>query len=196
MLVCRKREHDLGARKLRWMGNWPFERPRKKYWAPAMGNLITPLPGVWPVNYCLGEIQCAVGRLALRRLDAVNQNRRAQAAKVRSALADCPELAFQKVAEPRAHAYHLLAARVDGIPRDDLIELLWKKYEVQCIVQYIPLFRSPLFKSFGLGKANCPNSEAFFDHMISFPWWTDMPDEVLDYMIRSVRAAISGLRKR
>jgi len=195
MLVCRSKEHDLAARKMRWMGNWPFEEKREKYWVPAMGNLVVPWPGVWPINYCLGEIQAAVGRVALRRLDAINENRRAQARRFRSALADCPELSFQKVPEPRAHVYHLMAARVDGIHRDDLMELLFKKYEIQCIVQYIPLYRAPLFVEFGFGRADCPNSDAFFDNMISFPWWTHMPDEVLDYMIQSVRAAIAELRQ-
>lgn len=195
MLVCRNKQHDIAARKMRWMGNWPFEEPREKYWVPAMGNLVVALPGVWPLNYCLGEIQAAVGRVALKRLDGVNENRRQQAERFRSALADCPELSFQEVSEPRAHVYHLMSARVDGVNRDDLMALLHEKYEIKCIVQYIPLYRAPLFKEFGFGSADCPNTDAFFDNMISFPWWTEMPDDVLDYMIQSVRAAILELRQ-
>jgi dTDP-4-amino-4,6-dideoxygalactose transaminase len=45
MLVCRAKEHDTAARKLRWMGNWPFEAPRQRYWVPAMGDLVAALPG-------------------------------------------------------------------------------------------------------------------------------------------------------
>lgn len=194
MLVCRSEEHDVVARKMRWMGNWPFAEDREKYWAPAMGDLVAPMPGAWPLNYCLGEIQAAVGRVVLRRLDGVNENRRAQADRFRSALADCPELSFQEVSEPRSHVYHLMAARVDGINRDDLMTLLFEKYDIKCIVQYIPLYRTPLFREFGFDKADCPNSDAFFDNMISFPWWTEMPEDVLDYVIESVRAAVSGLR--
>jgi len=195
MLVCHSDEFDLAARKLRWMGNWPFEGPRDKYWVPAMGDLVVGLPGVWPVNFCLSEIQAAVGRVILRRLDAINETRREQAATFRSALKDCPELSFQKVSEPRAHVYHLMSARVDNVNRDDLMELLYKEYEIKCIVQYIPLYRANLFVGFGLGEADCPNSDAFFDNMISFPWWTEMPSDVLEYMIESVRAAIKTLRR-
>ena len=196
MLVCRDEATDVIARKLRWMGNWPFEKRREKYWVPAMGDLVVAMPGVWPVNYCLGEVQAAVGRLVLKRLDAINENRREQAASFRSGLADCPELSFQKVTEPRAHVYHLLSARVNRINRDGLMERLHKEYEIKCIVQYIPLYRAPLFKAFGLGQADCPNSDAFFDNMISFPWWTKMPEDVLDYMAQSTRSAISELRQR
>jgi len=195
MLVCRSEQRDTIARKLRWMGNWPFEKKRERYWVPAMGDLVAAMPGVWPVNSCLGEIQAAVGRVVLRRLDAINDNRRAQADRFRSALADCPELVFPTVSEPRAHVYHLMAARVDNIDRDALMERLLGVHQIKCIVQYIPLNRSPLFRAFGLGEADCPNTDAFFDNMISFPWWSDMPDDVLDYMIESVRAAVAALRK-
>ena len=30
--------------------------------------------------------------------------------------------------------------------------------------------------------------------MISFPWWSDMPDEVLDHMADRTRSALSELR--
>ncbi len=196
MLLCRNPEHDCAARKMRWMGNWPFETPREKYWVPAMGNLVEPLPGVWPVNCCVGEIQCAVGRIVLRRLDAINTGRRRQADRFRTALADCRELVFQKVDEPLAHIYHLMTAEVRGVSRDDLIDRLNARHGIKCIVQYLPLYRAPLFKALGCGDASCPNSDRFFDHMISFPWWTDMPDEVLDYMAKATGEEIAGLRAR
>ena len=196
MLICRSEEHDTAARKLRWMGNWPFAGPRERYWLPAMGDLVAPLRGVWPANYCMGEIQAAVGRAALKRLDAINEGRRRQARRFQSVLADCRELSFQTVPEPDAHVYHLMAARVDGVDRDALIERLFREYEIKCIVQYIPLCRTPLFREFGLDAADCPNSDAFFDNMISFPWWSDMPEDVLDYMARSTRSAVEELRNR
>ena len=194
MLVPRQEQDDLAARKLRWMGNWPFEEDRGRYWVPAMGDLVVAKPGVWPVNYCLGEIQAAVGRLALRRLDDINEGRRKQAGRFQSSLADCPELHFQRMTEARAHVYHLMAARLDGVDRDELIEQLFKKCDIKCIVQYIPLYRAPLFQTFDLGEAKCPNSDWFFDSMISFPWWSAMPDDVLDYMANSVRSALAELK--
>ncbi len=194
MLVCRTAENDALARKLRWMGNWPFEGPRDRYWVPALGDVIGALPGVWPINACLGEVQAAVGRVILKRIDAINEGRRRQADHMRAALACCPELTFQKVSEPRAHVYHLLSAWVRGVNRDDLMERLFKAHQIKCIVQYRPLYRAPLFQGFGFGQARCPNSDAFFDNMISFPWWTDMPTEALDYMAKAVRSVIAELK--
>jgi perosamine synthetase len=186
------------ARRLRWMGNWPFENKRECYWQPAMGNIVEPVPGKWPHNFCMGEPNCAVGRLLLKRVDAINRQRQRQAERFQRALADCPELSFQKVPEGFSHVYHLMSARFDGPNgknRNDLIQLLTEKYNLDTVVQYWPLYRTELFRSFGFEQANVPETDRFFDNMISFPWWSDMPDQTIDDMADRVRTAIGELRK-
>lgn len=199
MLTVRRKGDAEIARKLRWMGIWPFPGERARYWAPAMGNLVAGLEGVWPFNFCLSEAQCAVGRLLLRRLDEINEERRAQARLIRDGLREFPELVFQHVPAERTHAYHLLSARFDGASygktRDDLIDLLYREYNLKCIVQYWPLYRSELFQSFGFGQADVPECDRFFDNMISFPFWSAMPEEVMAYMVQSVGEAIARLRR-
>jgi dTDP-4-amino-4,6-dideoxygalactose transaminase len=198
MLTVRSKEHAEAARKLRWMGNWPFEGKRDRYWLPAMGDIQCGLEGVWPGNYCVSEAQCAVGRMLLKRLDDVNTQRLEQADKVRAALSEYPELSFQKVSPDHGHVYHLLAARYDGDQygktRDDLIEHLNQNYDVKSIVQYWPLYRSSLFQSFGFGEADCPECDRFFDNMVSFPWWSYMESDLLDYMVDSIRSSLEALR--
>ena len=198
MLVVRNVQHGVQARRMRWMGNWPWEIERERDWVPAGGNLVEPIPGRWPVNYSMGEPNAAVGRMMLRRLDQINDQRRHQAARFMSALADYPELKFQQVRDGHEHAYHLMAARYDGEPhgqqRDTLMELVRGKYQLNCIVQYWPLNRSELFRSFGFGEADVPESDRFFDNMISFPWWSDMPDAIIDDMAERMRQALDELR--
>jgi len=198
MLTLRNPDHGLQGRRLRWMGNSPFEGERAQYWKPAMANLVEAIPGRLPVNYCLGEPNATVGRLLIKRLDAINKQRRHQADRFIGALADVPELVFQKIPPGCGHAYHLMAARFDGTDsgktRDDLIGLLHTDYNLTCIVQYWPLNRSELFQKAGFGEADVPESDRFFDNMISFPWWSDMSDEVIDDMAGRTRAAVQELR--
>ncbi len=198
MLTVRDSEYAVQARRLRWMGNWPFEGERERYWVPAMGNLVEPIPGVWPFNFCMGEPNAAVGRLLLKRLDAINEQRRRQAARFMEALADFPELVFQAVPAGCEHVYHLMSARYDGqafgTTRDDLIGLLDRKYDLQCIVQYWPLYRTELFRNLGQGEADVPETDRFYDNMISFPWWSDMGDDLLDDMAERTRRALAELR--
>ena len=197
MLTVQDAQDGVRARRLRWMGNWPFEGARARYWVPAMGNLVEPIPGRWPFNYCMGEPNAAVGRAVLKRLDAINDQRNVQARRFIGALRDCPELSFQRIPEGCGHAYHLMSARYDGAAgktRDDLIDLLYTKYKVKTVVQYWPLHRAELFKKFGFGEARVPQADRFFDNMLSFPWWSDMPDETIDELARRVRCAVQELR--
>ena len=196
MLTLRSDEMLEKAQGLRWMGHQPFEG-QTHYWQPAMTNLVQAVRGVWPVNFCFGEVQAALGRALLKRLDVINGSRRRQADQIRNALADYAELTFQEIPEGHLHAYHLLSARYDGPAgknRDDLIQLLLDEYRIKCIVQYWPLYRSDLFKAFGLGDADCPQTDRFFNNMLSFPWWTDMPQETIDYVISSIQGALTELR--
>jgi len=91
-----------------------------------------------------------------------------------------------------------MAARYDGQQygrqRDDLITLLREKYQLNVIVQYWPLNRAELFQRFGFGDADVPQTDRFYDNMISFPWWSDMPDDLIDDMASRTRSALDEMR--
>lgn len=181
---------------LRHNGHCAFEGERPDYWKPAMGNVDMPmLDGhmLWPNNYCLGEVECALGTAMLKRIDTINAEKRARALQFIDALSDFPQLEFQREASSR-HNYHLLTARVTGPnapeKRDALIRGLFEGKGVKCVVQYIPLDRYDFYKRINMGEAHCPNADLFYDTMISFPfqhWLT--PDE-FDYMLKSTREII------
>ena len=134
----------------------------------------------------------------LKRLDAINAQRQEQARRFISALSDYPELSFQRVPEGCEHVYHLMSARyhpgTDGHTRDDLIQLLVTKYNLKCIVQYWPLNRTELFSEFSFGEADVPETDRFFDNMISFPWWSDMSDSLIDEMAERTCLALDEIR--
>ena len=194
MLTVKDPKHAGWARRMRWMGNWPFEGEREKDWIPAGGNLVQPYEGRWPVNFCLNVPAAVVGRLMLKRLDQINDQRRHQARRVIDALSDYPEVDFQHVPSHCEHVYHLLSARYDGADRDGFMKLMRETYKVQLIVQYWPLYRSELFSKFGFTEANVPETDRFYDNMISFPWWSDMSDELLDDMAERTRDALDQMR--
>lgn len=199
MLTVRDADHAVDARRMRWMGIWAWDGKREKDWQPAGNNLVEPIPGHWPVNYCMGEPNAAVGRMMLRRLDAINDQRRHQANRFMTALSDYQELSFQHVPDGCRHVYHLMAARYDGQKhgrqRDDLMILLREKYQLNCIVQYWPLNRAELFEKFGFADASVPQTDRFYDNMVSFPWWSDMSDDLIDEMAERTRCALTELRQ-
>jgi hypothetical protein len=80
--------------------------------------------------------------------------------------------------------------------RDLLIKQLYFKYGIQCIVQFYPLYKYPLFKNKGFGYAHCPQTEKFFNNMISFPFYIWMTKKNFNYMVESVKNAINDLTKK
>lgn len=173
---------------------------RPDYWVPAMGNVDFPeLDGerLWPNNYCIGEVECALGIKQLDRVDEINAQKRARALRFIDALADFPELVFHRVDSTR-HNYHLLAARMDGGAerRDDFIRRMYAEHGVKCVVQYYPLNRYPFYQKLGLGKADCPNADAFYDHMISFPFQHSLSEDEFDHMLEATRAVLVQQRQR
>lgn len=184
---------------LRHNGVRPYPEPREKYWVPAMSDVDFDIEGVWPYNFCIGEAQCALGTKLLERMDHINDQRRRRAHAIMDALKDVPELRFQAQPDGCEHAHHLLAARYDGAAfgahRDNLIGRLILKHRVKPVVQYYPLYRYPLFRKAGFGTAGCPNTDSFFDNMISFPFQNWLTEAQVDRMVSAIRESCAYLRE-
>jgi len=200
MITCKDKRHAAVIPMLRHNGHCPFEQPRADYWVPAMGNVDFPmLDGqvLWPYNYCIGEIECALGVKQLERVLQINQEKRERALAFMDALSAYPELVFHRVDGTR-HNYHLLAARMDGpaLRRDDFIRRMFNEYGIKCVVQYYPLNRYDFYRKLGLGDANCPNADDFYDHMVSFPFQHSLTDDALAYMLDSAKKVLAAQRAR
>lgn len=181
---------------LRHNGHCGFLQQRDHYWTPAMGNLDLPnLDGHYllPNNYCLGEVECALGTKLLERLDEMNAQKRSRAIRFIDELKEFESLQFHRVDDNR-HNYHLLAAYVKNGKRDQIMQKLVYDKKIKCVVQYYPLNRYPLYKKLGFSSAKCPNSDEFFDNMISFPFQHWMSNEDFDYMLRSTKEVMKEIK--
>lgn len=183
------------VRGLRHNGTRPYEDQGRQYWIPAMSNIEEDLPNVWPRNYCLGEAQCALGSQLITRLTEMNEQRRKNALFLRDAFADIAEIGLQRVDSLEQHSFHLFPVRcVPGTAfRDKLIDTLFYKYGIKSVVQYYPLYRYPLFYKKGHGSANCPETDKFFDEMISLPFHHHLSPEQLAMLADTVVRAVKEL---
>ncbi|NVK73366.1 MAG: DegT/DnrJ/EryC1/StrS family aminotransferase [Oceanospirillaceae bacterium] len=199
MLLTKRTEFKNIIPMLRHNGHCNFSYEREDYWLPAMSNLEFPeLNGMplWPNNYCLGEVECALGIKLLDRIDELNEEKRKRANKIINALEgrEASGLKFHKV-ENNRHSYHLLVAECVSGMRDYFIKTMANKYGIQCVVQYYPLYRYPLYKDAGFGKADCPNTDVFFDNMVSLPFEHQLEDAQIDYIIESVKSTVDEFHK-
>jgi len=180
-------------------GMRPFEGERPYYWQPAMSNVDFDWEGRWPYNFCIGEVQCALGSALVDRVQSMNTIRQQRYHQFTEAMKDYPELVFQKIPQESESAHHLLPARYDGQSygknRDDLMKLMAFEYGVKVVVQYYPLYRYSIFKRSGFGEAQCPETDRFFDNMLSFPFHYHMSESDFSYMIDVTRKSLETLRK-
>ena len=135
----------------------------------------------------------------MKKLNKLNNLRIKRAKKLINSLSSFKELKFNVEFNSKKHVYHLLSAYYKPskkINRDNLIQVLFKKYSIKCAVQYYPLYRYSLFKKMGHAKHKCPNTDIFFDNMISFPFHIWMKDKNFNYMILSIKKSLIELRKK
>ena len=67
-------------------------------------------------------------------------------------------------------------------------------HKVKMVVKYCPLNRYPMFEKAGFGAADCPETDRFYDAMVSFPFHQWMPEGEFDYMVEAARETLEHLR--
>ena len=192
MLVVNDPEMAEKIPMLRHNGHRPYSADRSDYWIPAMTDVVLPsLHGksIWPINACLNEASCALGAKLLDRVDQINNEKRTRALKVIDQLAEYSELSFHREASER-HNYYLLAAEVKPGLRDRFIRRMAEHHRIQCVVQYYPLNRYPLYRDLGFGEADVPNTDNFFDNMVSFPFSHLLTDREIDAVVTAAGETI------
>lgn len=179
---------------LRLNGHAPF-KDKKEYWLPAMVNVDEDMSNVWPIKSTMNEPQAAVGSLLVGRMDELTNRRRARGMYIRESLKDIKELEFQLIYDANAHSHHLLPARCKSAKwgRDELIKILFNEYGIKAIIQFYPLYRYDLFRKKGISDANVPETDLFFDNMVSFPFSLILEEDQIEYMINSIKLAINKL---
>ena len=199
ILVVRSEETAKMVPGLRHNGHRPYPGPRDHYWVPAMVDTDYDIDGVWPFNYSIGEAQCALGVRLLDQVDEISDVRREKARSILDAVLGYKELSPQAIPDGSTHVYHLLSFRYDGGPhgksRDDLIASLVYEHRIQAVVQYYPLYRYPLFAKAGFGEANCPNTDHFFDNMLSVPFYPWFEADQTEYLAVRLAESLDKLRK-
>ena len=140
---------------------------------------ISDIPGR---NSRLDEIQAAILRVKLTRLDADNALRNELAARYLAELKECP-LKLPAVAEGRTHCWHQFVVRTER--RDELKAYLEKRNIVCGILYPMPVHRQPAYHDAAL---TLPQTEEACAQVLSLPLHPGLTDEDSARVIREVMA--------
>ena len=160
---------------------------QKQYWLPYFYD-VTSVRERMPYNFCMTEIQAAVGRVQLRKVDAMNEKRREIARRYTEGLKDVKVLQLPHEPEGCIHVFHLYQTVIDG-DRDKFVELLHDKYSIRTAPLYPPVYRFSIYKELGYEEGIAPTAERIFDHSACLPMTPALTDKQIDYVIESVAKA-------
>ena len=149
-------------------------------------------------KYNLTDIAAALGRVQLRRLDAMHARREAIAARYTRGLAALPEIEAPEAQPGIRHAWHLypIRLRLDQliIDRAAVIRELHDR-QVGTSVHFIPLHRQPFYAGrYGYRRDDFPVAEAEYPRLISLPIYSRMSDADVDAVVGAVADVVHHFR--
>ena len=134
-------------------------------------------------NLRFNDIQAAIGRVLLRRLDAMNEHRRELAARYDKAFAGLP----LGLPDERPHGHHVYHLYVVRTPRRDELATFLKARGVQTGVHYpVPTHRQPAVERFA--PLPLPVTERLVDEILTLPISAGHTDAEIDAVSTAVRA--------
>jgi len=134
-------------------------------------------------NLRFNDIQASIGRVLLRRLDAMNDRRRALAARYDAALAGLP-LGLPSERPGARHVYHLYVVTT---PRRAELAAFLKARGIQTGVHYpVPTHRQPAVERFD--GPPLPVTERLVDEILTLPISAGHTDAEIDEVAAAVRA--------
>jgi dTDP-4-amino-4,6-dideoxygalactose transaminase len=141
-------------------------------------------------NSRLDEIQAAILRVQLARLDAGNRRRDEIARQYLTALKDTP-LRLPVIAEGRTHTWHQFVVRTPK--RDELQSHLAKK-DIVCGVLYpMPIHRQPAYHDATL---SLPHTEQACAEVLSLPLHPGLTDDDVARVVREICSGLSSANGR
>lgn len=141
-------------------------------------------------NYRLTDVQAALGRSQLRKLQRYLTRRREIAAAYDEAFSDLDAITLPEPrtdVEPGWHLY-VIRTRDPGLRRPLFERLRGAGLGVQ--VHYLPVYWHPYYQRLGFERGLCPVAEDFYQRAISLPIYPAMSDEDVTSSIERVRAAV------
>jgi perosamine synthetase len=145
-------------------------------------------------NYRITDLQCALGRSQLRKLDRFVERRAEIVSRYNQAFKDLEHVQIPRVPSPSEISWHLYVVQVDfpaiGKIRGEVMNQL-REAGVGTQVHYIPVHLQPWYRDhFGYLPGKCPNAEAYYQRALSLPLYPAMSDLGISQVIEAVRTVV------
>ena len=140
-------------------------------------------------NSRLDELQAAILRIKLKRLDENNKKRKDVATAYNRMLEVTPTVTPYQM-NGAGHVYHLYVVKVDR--RDELKDYLANK-EIQAGIHYkVPIHLQKGCKGYGYQAGDLPETEEVCKKVLSLPMYPELTEDKIEYITQSMKAFYEG----
>src|SRR5436309_7654583 len=147
-----------------------------RYYHPVIGD-----------NARLDELQAAILRIKLRRLEQWNARRREIARKYDERLRGSGVIPPEIPADIRRHVFYTYTIRVTGGRRDDLRTYLGERGIGTQIHYPVPIHLQQSAEFLGYRKGDLPVTEKVAGEVLSIPMFPELTDEQVDRVATAIR---------
>jgi perosamine synthetase len=166
------------------------------YWIPSHFDVVD-VNGHWGNNYRMNEIQAAVGREQVKKIDMLTEKRQKNARYINEGIKDIKGVNGVYESPDCKHVYHLYTLTVDPqmYDRDEFLRTLYREYGVQGILHYQPTYHLTGLKKLGI-TGDCPIAEEFFyKRELNLPMHPRLTQQELDDIVKGIRKTAEKLSK-
>ncbi|MCE2510439.1 MAG: UDP-4-amino-4,6-dideoxy-N-acetyl-beta-L-altrosamine transaminase [Alphaproteobacteria bacterium] len=145
-------------------------------------------------NYRLTDLQAALGRSQLQRLDAFLDRRRAIVKAYHAAFAGIDAITLPVERPDTASAWHLYAIHVNGT--SEKRRALFERLQADGLgvqVHYLPVHLQPYYRELGFGEGDFPAAEDHAARAISLPIFPAMTDDDIQTVVAITTKACADL---
>ncbi len=145
-------------------------------------------------NYRITDFQCALGISQLSKLKKFI-NRRIEIAKIyNKAFLNDKRIANQFIGPNKSSSYHLYVIKIDfkklKLNKNDFFKKLLK-FGIKLQVHYIPIYKHSFYrKRFNFKEKNFPNTEKFYNEVVSLPIFYNLSKKKQLYVISKIKKII------
>ena len=141
-------------------------------------------------NFRMTDVEAAIGREQLKRLDSMLAIRCRNASLLTEGLADLEGIYSQQVTHNSVHAWHQYCVVIDpetfGCDRNTLAERLKKRGIATGLHYPRGLHQQPIFEEL-YGESRLPNTEFLADHILALPVHHGLTEYEVNRVIEEVR---------
>ncbi len=169
---------ELAERLRRFRSHGAVRQPERGGWYYEIPDL--------GYNYRITDLQAALGRSQLQRLDAFVERRNELARQYDDLLAGVGLVRPPQSPAGTRHGYHLYPIQVND--RRQVYDRM-RALGVGVQVHYIPIYRHPLYAPFG-SPSDFPATEAAYERLLSLPVYPDLSDKEQSVVVDALKAVL------